>query len=127
MMFLEAESDRHGDVSKCHPNAPGVLIYSWTVAVAAQGETCGVSTSIAMTYRSQLNTAFEILVKNAKSTVRFSRIFSMYKLAKVQEFWLANIYSTTFVPGETLSQLRLQSRPSQNFPHHREVRWERGL
>lgn len=79
---MEAGPDRHGDVSKGHADAPGVLIYSWTVAVAAQGETCGVSTSIAMTYRSPLNTAFEILVKNAKSTVRFSRIFSMYKLAK---------------------------------------------
>lgn len=79
---MEAESDRHGDVSRCHPDAPGVLIYSWTVVVAAQGETCGVSTSIAITYRSPLNTAFEILVKNAKSTDRFSRIFPMYKLAK---------------------------------------------
>lgn len=81
-MFLEAESDRHVDVSKCHADAPGVLIYSWTVVVAAQGETCGVTSSIAMTYRSPLNTAFEILVKNAKSTDRFSRISSMYKLAK---------------------------------------------
>lgn len=126
-MFLEAESDRHGDVSRCHPNAPGVLIYSWTVVVAAQGETCGVSTSIAMTYRSPLNTAFEILVKNAKSNDRFSRIFPMYKLAKITGVFVSKYLQYYICTRGNPIPAPPAISPSSIFPHHREVRWEKGL